>query len=702
MSITSRLNFSRRTKLPVVLQSEMAECGLACLAMVAGYHGREIDLTTLRQRFPSTLRGARLKRLMQIGDLLNLVSRALRLETELLKNLKTPAILHWDFNHFVVLKSASRNKIVIHDPERGVRTLSFEETSKHFTGVALELMPGSGFQRKREAVSLGLGDLWTSSRGLAGSFAQIFLLALALQIFALVSPYYMQLVVDEVVVTQDADFLLVLGLGFLLLHIIKALTRGLRSWVVVYVGTHLNLQMVSNLFRHLIRLPLEFFSRRHVGDIVSRFASIDEIQRMLTTGFVEAIVDGIMVVATLIMMYVYSPVLAAIGAAAVVLYTVVRLVMYRPFKRHTEELIIRGAREDSVFLETVRAMQTLKAFGNEDQRQSLWQNRCADKMNASMQVEKVRIAYTTLHQLTVGVEYVALIWVGASIVIDGNLTIGMLYAFLSWRQQFSDQTQTLVDKFFEFRMLKLHLDRIADIVRTEPEQHLHSERGELREIKGEIELQNVSFQYAPDEPEIVSGINLRVKPGESVVLTGASGCGKTTLLKLMMGLLTPTRGRVLLDGVELCHIGLSEYRRHTASVMQDDKLLSGSISDNISFFDANVDQQRVEACAIAAHVAGDILRMPMGFQSLVGDLGTMLSGGQQQRLLLARALYTEPRILFLDEATSHLDIDNERKVNEVVRQLGITCVMVAHRQETVALADRVIRLDLEGVTEPAV
>jgi ATP-binding cassette subfamily B protein RaxB len=250
-------------------------------------------------------------------------------------------------------------------------------------------------------------------------------------------------------------------------------------------------------------------------------------------------------------------------------------------------------------------------------------------------------------------------------------------------------------------MLTLHLARIADIAGTEPERDLHSGRGELLEFKGEIELRDVHFQYAPDEPEIISGINLKVKPGETLVLTGPSGCGKTTLLKMMMGLLTPTRGQILVDGVELRHIGLAEYRRHTASVLQDDKLLSGSISDNISFFDDNVDQRRVESCAVAAHVAEDILRMPMGFQSLVGDLGTMLSGGQQQRLLLARALYAAPKTLFLDEATSHLDVETEKRVNSVIKQLGITRIMVAHRQETIDMADRIIRLQPAGIIAAA-
>jgi ATP-binding cassette subfamily B protein RaxB len=506
----------------------------------------------------------------------------------------------------------------------------------------------------------------------------------------------MQLVVDEVIVAQDTNFLIALGLGFILLHVISALTQGVRSWVVLYVGTQLSFQLVSNLFRHLLRLPLEFFERRHVGDIVSRFDSIDQVQRMLTTGFVEGFVDGVMVVLTLIMMYVYSPVLAAIATATVLLYLVIRLALYRPLWDRTEEMILQGAKEDSVFLETVRAMQTLKAFGKETQRQSLWQNQYAEAVNANTRVEKIRIWFTTLHQLVVGAEYVALVWIGATIIIDSNLTVGMLYAFLSWRKSFSDQARALVDRFLEYRMLRLHLGRIADIVHSPPEANLHSERGELKELKGEIELRDVHFQYSPGEPEILSGVSLKIHPGECVALSGRSGCGKTTLLKLMMGLLQPTKGQVLVDGIELGQLGLAEYRRHIASVMQDDKLLSGSISDNISFNDPKVDQQRVEACAVAAQMGEDILQMPMGFQSLVGDLGTTLSGGQQQRVLLARALYAQPKILFLDEATAHLDTEAERKVNVIVKKLGITRIMVAHRQETLKLADRVIDLRPTG------
>lgn len=280
MSVSSWVG-GGRGKVPVILQSEMAECGLACLAMIAHFHGREVDLGTLRQRFPLTLRGASLKRLMEIARRLDLGGRGLRLEVEFLQNLQLPAILHWNFNHFVVLESATREKVTIHDPERGRRVLALDEVSRQFTGVALELTPTADFETRREAVTLGLGDLWTTSRGLAGSVVQILVLAFTLQVFGLLSPYYMQLVVDEVVVGRDSDLLLMLGLAFLALQVVAALTRALRSWVIVYVGTHLNVNLVSNLFRHLMELPMEYFARRHVGDIVSRFASLDEVRDIL-------------------------------------------------------------------------------------------------------------------------------------------------------------------------------------------------------------------------------------------------------------------------------------------------------------------------------------------------------------------------------------------------------------------------------------
>lgn len=692
MNIINKLKFGAGKRLPLFLQTEVAECGLACLAMVSGYHGHQVDVTRLRQRYPLTLRGANLKQIISIAAQLNLSTRALRTDLEGLRDIKTPAILHWDFNHFVVLKSVKGEKVVVHDPAQGERIMSLSEVGNHFTGVVLELQPTAEFETIEDRTELKITHLWSHIEGLLPSLGQVMVFAIALQVMALVAPYFVQLVLDEVLLSHDWSLLHVLGLAFVALHFMKSVAMGIRSWIILYVGTLLNVQLVNNLFHHLIRLPLEYFERRHIGDIVSRFMSVDEVRKMISDGFVEAVVDGVMVTTSIIVMYIYSPILASIALAAVVIYAISRFILYRPHKRAMEEAIVMQAKEESVFLETVRAMQTIKAFGKEEMRQSVWQNRYADRANAGIAVGKLEIGYRTFHELVTGLEYVVLIWVGATAIIDAKLTAGMLIAFLSYRLYFSNQAQSLVDKVFEYKLLRMHLNRIADITSTARETGLYTERGQTDEIQGKLELKNISFRYSEADEYIIKDLSLTIEAGESVVFVGPSGCGKTTLLKIMMGLIKPTSGEVCVDGVDIWRLGLSNYRQNIGSVMQDDCLLSGSISDNISFFDPQVDQQRVQMCAVAAALAEDILKMPMGFQSMVGDLGNTLSGGQQQRLLLARALYKDPRILFLDESTSHLDVGTESKINQLVKQIGITRIMIAHRQETIAMADRIIDL----------
>ncbi len=687
-----QLSFKNKSRLPVILQTEVAECGLASLAMVANYYGHKIDMNTLRRNYPVSLKGATLKGVMQTADQLELATRALRVELDSLVQVKAPAILHWDLNHFVVLKSANKHRIVIHDPACGERTLNMEDASKHFTGVVLELTPTQKFEPKNEEHNLRLSDLWSKITGLKRVLIQVFFLSLMLQVFALVSPLYVQMVVDNVLIGNDINLLLVLALGFALLAIVKVGTSTLRSYIVMYLSSQLSIQMAANLFRHLMRLPLSYFEKRHIGDIVSRFKSMDSIKQLITTGLIETLVDGIMTIGTLIMMFIYSPFLAAIVISVVTLYAIIRFAMYRPLKRLQEESIIAAANENTNFMETVRATQSIKLFGRESQRQAVWHNRYADAMNAGIRVNKLNISYQAINDILFGLENVIVIYFAATLVLNNEFSVGMLYAFMSYKGQFTSKTAAVIEKIIEFKMLSLHLSRIADIAMT-PEEKTDSESFEQqKDIAGTLELKNIDFRYSPEEPELFSRLSATFKQGESVALIGPSGCGKTTLLKIMLGLLKPTQGKVYIDGHDITQVGLKWYREQVAAVMQDDQLLSGSMLDNISFFDPEVDEEHAIACAKLACIDSDIQRMPMGYNTLIGDMGTTLSGGQRQRLLLARALYKNPKILFLDEATSNLDTHLESIVNESVKQLNITRIIIAHRPETIRSADRVVTI----------
>jgi len=689
------LAFSGGRKTPLILQTEAAECGLACLAMVAGHYGYRTDLATLRGKYSISPKGTTLATLIRIAGQLNLNSRPLRLEMWALNRLRLPAILHWDLNHFVVLTEVKRNCVVILDPNLGRRTYTFDELSRRFTGVALELQPSEQFQAGTERKQITIRQLIGRLPGLGRLLTQLFLLAAVLELFAVLSPFFTQLVLDQAVVAGDRDLITVLGMGFLFLALIQVGVSALRSWVALYLGTTLNLHMLSRLFSHLLRVPMVYFDRRHLGDIVSRFESLNTIRRTMTTTFLEVILDGIMAVVTAVMMYIYSWQLSLIVFASTALYGALRVVRYRPLREATEDQIVCAARQQTNFLETLRGMQSVKLFNRQEQRAVAYQNLAVDSFNAGIRIQKLRMLFTALNGVLSGVENIAVIWLGAILLLERGFSVGMLFAFIAYKSQFTSRMSSLIDNAIDFKMLDLHRSRVADIALTEQEPELAGSGLNQEAIRPEIEVRNLSVRYADTEPFVLRDVNLRIREGESVAIVGPSGCGKTTLLRAMMGILPPAEGEILIGGVSLARLGTAYYRSLIGAVLQEDKLFAGSIADNITFFDPEPDTARVEACGKLAAIHDDILAMPMGYQSLIGDMGTVLSGGQKQRVLLARALYKKPKILLLDEATSHLDVAREKQVSEAIRHLKLTRVIVAHRPETIASADRVFHLAAE-------
>jgi ATP-binding cassette subfamily B protein RaxB len=692
------LQWGWRRKLPVVLQTEAAECGLASLAMIARYHGHDVDLPSLRRKYSTSLKGANLARVMEMAARLGFETRPLRLELEELSELKTPCVLHWDLNHFVVLKHVTSRGALIHDPARGVLKLSNAEISRHFTGVALECSPGADFKPVKARECISLRALTGKVTGLPAALVQIFVLALALEVFALVGPFYMQWVLDQVLVSADRDLLVLLGIGFLLVAVFQASVSAVRAWTITWLGAMLNVQWITNVFAHLLKLPLDWYEKRHVGDVVSRFSSMQTIQQTLTTGFVAAILDGLMASLTLVVLALYSIKLTLIVVAAFTLYAILRWFTYRPLRRAQEDQIVYAARQRTELLEAIRGAQTLKLFNQQQPRTARYANTVVETVNRNIAMQRLNIAFQSGNQLIFGIEKVALIWLAALLVLDGAFTAGMLVAFVAYADQFVTRAAGLIDKGIEFRMLRLHAERVADIALSSPERHLES-TWDASLPKAEIEVRNVSYRYADGEPWILKNCSLIIPAGESVALIGPSGCGKTTLAKIILGLLEPQEGEVLYGGIEIRRLGLGRYRSQVGAVMQDDQLFAGSIADNIACFDAESNPLRIESAARLAAIHDDIARMPMGYQSLVGDMGSALSGGQKQRVLLARALYRKPSLLVLDEATSHLDIERERQVNAAVNRLAITRIVIAHRPETIACAQRAL-LVANGAVQP--
>ena len=716
--IVDRLALGLCKRLPLVLQTEASECGLACLAMVAGFHGCHGDLAALRKRHRVSLKGATLAALIDVAASVRLAARPVRLELEDLRHLRVPCVLHWSFNHFVVLKRVRGSSAVIHDPAVGVRKVRAAELSRSFTGVALELWPSAEFARRKPVRAVRLRELLGRVTGLAGALAQVMSLAIALEVFALVGPLYMQWVIDHALVAGNRDLVTLLALAFGLLVVLEQSVGALRAWAIMRFGATLTAQWQVNVFRHLLRLPLGYFEKRHLGDILSRFRAVDVIQRTFTGSFVEAFVDGLTAFVILAVMLRYSVPLTAICVTATALYALGRACTYKPLRRAAEEQIAHAAKQESHFLETVRGARAIKLYQREDERRSAWAGLLVEQINAGLRAQKLNVLHRTGNGLLFGIENVLVVAIGASLVLDARFSVGMLVAFVAYKRQFGARVSMLIDKLVEIAMLRLQGERLADIVLTAPEGASDAEGSGTAGVgvaemattsapaatcaagraaarggpSAALEIRSLRFRYAAHEPWVLDGFELAVAAGESVAIVGASGCGKSTLVHVLLGMLEPEAGELLVGGRDLRRAGVAAWRSTVGGVLQNDTLFAGSVADNIAFFDERPDQRRIEDCARLAAIHDEIAAMPMGYDTLVGYMGTVLSGGQQQRVLLARALYKRPPILVLDEATSHLDLERERRVCAAIRALDVTRIVVAHRPETIATVDRVVVL----------
>jgi ATP-binding cassette subfamily B protein RaxB len=673
--------------------------------MIANAHGQHWHLMDLRHKFPQSLKGANLKQLIDYSLVLGFNARPVRLEMEELPQLRMPCILHWDLNHFVVLQKIRGNKVTLLDPALGVRVLSYTEISQHFTGIALELTPQANFKITPTPKAFPLSMLTGKLQGFGKSALQILALALVLELFAIFMPMFNQAVVDDVLSSGDHELLSVLVAGFAIILLIQSALSYARSWWVMVLSQSVSIQWLGNVFAHLVKLPADWFSQRHLGDISSRFNAVHDIQKTLTQTTIESLLDGMMAIAALLMMFIYSPTLTWVVLSASVLYALVRWVSYSPFRHAASERLVLSGQEQSHFIETLRAMTPLKLFARENERRARWQSLMVEVMNRDFQTAKLNMGFNVARTLIFGLENLCVFWLGARIILPSQtqdhsasvFTVGMLLAFISYKVQFTSRFSALINQGIELKMLSLHRDRLADIVLTPPEQDTpqgNLPAHDLSHLPASLELRKVSFRYSEAAPWLLYNMDLCIQAGEHVAITGASGCGKTTLLKILLGLLTPTHGSVLYGGVPISQLGMSNVRRKIGAVMQEDALLTGSISDNIAFFDLSPNLQRIEACAQLAEMHKDIARMPMGYHTLIGELGSGLSGGQKQRLLLARALYAQPSVLALDEATSHLDMHNENAVSNTLSQLKLTRIVIAHRAETIARADRHIHFSL--------
>lgn len=680
-------------------QSGFGDGGVEAILMIATYHGYEIDRETVRRTLAPSSRGTAVQGVVTALEHLKFAVMARRATAESVRKIALPAILQTNTGHYVVVEAFKGKSIFVHDPNGSSYWTEAFDLIGEDNSVLIECRTSPDFDPVYSKNRLKLSQFWSRITSLPQVLGQIFVLSFLLQIIALIGPYFMQIAIDSVLPTADLDLLLLLALGFGLVAVLNAYSGLLRSFVLLWAGTKLSLGLSTNIARRLIQLPVVWFEQRHIGDILSRFQSIIPIRRFLTEGTIGVIVDGLFAISTLIVMALYSLKLAMLSILAITLYGAARFFFY-PLERRAEEgVLVKGAKEQSNLMENLRGITTLRLYNKEMERHLLWQYRLVDSLNATAHRTRIDNWQRAVNDFIFGLETVISTYIAIRAVLDAELTVGMVFAYIAYKVQFVQRSTSLIQQWMAYRIIGLHLERISDIALSERDVSFAYERTDAPAVQGRIEAREVSFRYGNEEPWVLRNLNLTVECGEHVAITGPSGGGKTTLIKLLLGLVDPTEGTILVDGAGLKQLGYRHYRKYVGAVLQDDTLFAGSLIDNVTLFDPNPDIGSVERVIAAAGLEDDLGAMTNGLSTFVGDMGSSLSGGQRQRLLLARALYREPSVLILDEGTSHLDPKREKIVNRAIAALGVTRIVVAHRAETIRQADRVLALREGGLWE---
>ncbi len=678
-----------RKNLQVVRQATATECGLACVAMIATYHGLSTDLASLRRKHEVSLKGATLAGISSCCTELGLSTRAVRCDVRELKKLRTPCILHWRFNHFVVLKSVKEDRIVVHDPARGAVSEPLAVVRGAFTGIALELTSAVRFRRAKSLLRLKLRDLISSDTKIRRQFLAGLLLALICEILLLTTPFYLQIVIDQVLAKGDSRLLITLATAFSILLIIHVLANVMRQLTFHYLSHVAVFDLTTRVLHRLLQLPIRFFRSRDLGDIQHRVQSLHHIQSFVVRSIPALILDSLFVILITGLMTLYEPRLTLLMVVALGLWCGWRFLILSFSLRLSSDIAQAESSVQTHFLETLRAVQSIKVTNGESQREAEWRNLFADATNTRIRISNLHVVDGAVRQVLFQGARIVTVYLLALRGLEGQISIGMMSAYVAYLGMFTTRGCGIVDRVLEYKLLEVPLNRLADIVFSEEEST--DSRGCDHPL-GAIELRNVSFSYSSDEPEILKACSIRIRESGFTAIAGPSGVGKSTLLQIIAGHESISGGELLIGGRPTHHWRPQDLRSQMAVVFQGDSLLKGSVAENIALFDSDFDRERIQSAATAACIASDIESLPMGYETRIGDLGSSLSRGQVQRILLARAYYRRPALLLLDEATSGLDYALEKEVISGLCELPATKLVVTHSDLMLQAADSVLWL----------
>jgi ATP-binding cassette subfamily B protein len=691
---------ARRRRVREVIQMSEVECGLACLTMILNYFGSGVSLSELRTRSGIGRDGLSALDLVQTARRYGMRVRALSLQSNDFRFVKLPAIIHWEFDHFLVVEKWSRKGVDVVDPARGRCRLAPDEFDQGFTGVVIILEPGPNFDDRAAAPSRA-GFLPFAARYVRqapGAFLQILGVSLLLLLIGLGLPILTKVVVDQIIPFQMQDLMPVLAIGIVVLFLSQTVTSLMREWLLVRLRARIDIQMTIGFVEHLLTLPYNFFQQRSAGDLLTRAASNTILRELLSNQLLSTVMDSGLVAFYLVILAWQSPPFGLVTFTVGALEVLLLLLTGRLIGRLARQELAAFGKAQGYLAEAVSGIATLKASGAEHRAFDRWSNLFFEHLNISLRYNYASGTLAGVLAALPSFGQLALLWVGATQVLNGSITLGTMVASMALAGAFFAPLASLVSGGQQFQLVGANLDRITDVTEAEPEQHGQSLQPTPR-LSGALRLEGVGFRYSRTGPQVLKSMDLTVQPGQQIAIVGPSGSGKSTLGKLLLALHTPTEGKILYEDLSLERLTWPELRRQFGVVLQESVLFSGSILSNITLSDPLIERDRVVQAAKTAVIHDDITAMPMGYDTLVSEGGSALSGGQRQRLAIARAVVQKPAILLLDEATSHLDVETEKEVARNLRTLACTQIVIAHRLSTIRDADSILVLDQGAIVE---